>query len=270
MPVYFTETPHPYSVCYRVLHRLGIRYRLGAPEKAKAALVFLWKDATFAEALCADNNNWAVVNGRCLDISKERVERIHHDVFGYSLAVDPLTHNGRMVEKSNLNGAHDGREIIGPLQEATPGAVYQRIVSNIPPERLVRAMACRSCICDFRVPVFNGAAASFLYIKIRPRESRFSNTNTLVCLADTSSIFAPSEVSLIASFCQVAGLDYGEIDIVRDSQDDRVYVLDINKTPLGPPNGLSHEDVRRALALYESSFLAWFERMNVLEAPSRT
>jgi hypothetical protein len=57
------------------------------------------------------------------------------------------------------------------------------------------------------------------------------------------------------------GLDYGEVDVVRDAGDKRIYVLDLNKTPLGPPNGLTPAEFARALALYETSFRQWFERL---------
>jgi hypothetical protein len=31
------------------------------------------------------------------------------------------------------------------------------------------------------------------------------------------------------------GLDYGELDAVRDAASGRLYVLDVNNTPFGPP-----------------------------------
>ena len=51
-------------------------------------------------------------NGHCLDISKSTLDRHHHEVFGYGLNVDPTTHNGPMLEKSEGNAVHDGREIL--------------------------------------------------------------------------------------------------------------------------------------------------------------
>jgi len=50
-------------------------------------------------------------NGHCLDISKSTLDRHHQEVFGYGLAVDPTSHAGPMLEKSEGNAVHDGREI---------------------------------------------------------------------------------------------------------------------------------------------------------------
>jgi hypothetical protein len=32
------------------------------------------------------------------------------------------------------------------------------------------------------------------------------------------------------------GLDYGELDVLRDADDGRLYVVDVNTTPFGPVN----------------------------------
>jgi hypothetical protein len=59
----------------------------------------MWRDETFMDGLKASvvGKDWVVVNGECLDISKERVQDIHQQVFNYSLAVDPMEFQGRML-----------------------------------------------------------------------------------------------------------------------------------------------------------------------------
>ena len=88
-------------------------------------------------------------NGHCLDISKSTLDRHHHDVFGYGVNVHPRTHSGPMLEKSEGNAVHDGREIEGPLAaaEVQPGKVYQRIINNRTESGLFE---------DLRVVVING------------------------------------------------------------------------------------------------------------------
>ena len=56
------------------------------------------------------------INGRCLDISKSRVQRIWHEVAGRSVAVDPRTYDGQIVMKPEENGRHGGRVVPGPLE----------------------------------------------------------------------------------------------------------------------------------------------------------
>ncbi len=43
------------------------------------------------------------------------------------------------------------------------------------------------------------------------------------------------EISNLLQFCQLMGMDYGELDVLRDRQDGRIYVVDANSTPLPPP-----------------------------------
>ena len=48
-------------------------------------------------------------------------------------------------------------------------------------------------------------------------------------------------------FCRAFDLDYGGLDIMRDKVDGRIYIVDVNYTPFGPPVELSVAD--RATAL---------------------
>lgn len=241
---FWPSQPHPYSVAYRLFHMLGVKIKHGLADPEKGELGFLWKDDTFTPAPPVNG----LLNGKCLDISKELVEIVHRKVFNYSLAVDPLTYSGLIVIKSNLNGEHDGIESFAPLKEQSTECVYQLVVDNHPIDGR------DDQVCDFRVPVFLGLPA-FTYMKIRSKSTRFSNTNLSVSIIeDISKVFTPEEIELIQLFCRESNLDYGEIDIVRDWKSKRIYILNINKTPLGPPNGLSEPDYKLALELYSKYF----------------
>lgn len=268
-PVYFyPEGPHPYTVCYRTLHRLGINPVRGWPTPQAPGLVFVWKDDTYVTAPSAQEMSRAagstLINGACLDISKERVDTVHQQVLGYALAVDPTTFTGKMAVKSNLNGAHDGQELTGPLASPSTDSVYQRVVNNRP-KKVPAPLTNRDVVCDIRVAIFGGQAG-FAYLKYRPIENRFSNTNSLVEITQLSDAFSQQEIELIEAFCLAFGLDYGEIDVVRDAGDGRIYILDINKTPLGPPNGLPETQRERAIEMYCQAFRAWFERLGLNSA----
>jgi len=263
-PVYFyPEKPHPYTVCFRTLHRLGVSPKQGWPTPQAPGLVFMWKDDTFvppptAEAMARARGS-VLINNKCLVISKARVDAVHQQVLGYSLAVDPSSYTGRMVVKSNLNGEHDGQEVTGPVAAPLSSAVYQRVVDNRP-AKVPTELSGRQVVCDIRVAIF-GERAGFAYLKYRPVDSRFSNTNSLVELVQLPDVLNQQEIDQIERYCQTFELDYGEIDVVRDAQDGRIYILDINKTPLGPPNGLPEAERQEALQMYCQAFSAWFSRL---------
>jgi hypothetical protein len=50
------------------------------------------------------------------------------------------------------------------------------------------------------------------------------------------------------------GLDYGELDVLRDLGDRRIYVVDVNPTPDGPPNHIGAADSEIALARMADAF----------------
>jgi hypothetical protein len=90
---------------------------------------------------------------------------------------------------------------------------------------------------DFRVIYINGLV-DFFYQKRRPISSRFSNINSDVVLRRTKDEFSNEEISQIERFCKRLGADYGELDVLRDARNNKIYIVDFAKTPAGPPNGL--------------------------------
>ena len=60
------------------------------------------------------------------------------------------------------------------------------------------------------------------------------------------------ELNKIHRFCAKIGMDYGEVDVLRDRDDGRIYIVDANNTPSGPPSPISDSDgniaVREAIS----------------------
>jgi hypothetical protein len=187
-----------------------------------------------------------VINRSADSISKEKVGNIFHKVFGYRINISPTNYGGKIVAKPNTNGAHTGEVLVGPLSESETeeGIVYQKEIKNEDGEGQVE---------DLRVPVF-GNDLPFVYSKKRPIKKRFSNRNTRVDIKPTYRIFSKDETSNIIEFSNKMGLDFGEIDVLRDQRDGRIYIVDVNNTPWGPPNGLATPQRRRALELLRNSF----------------
>src|SRR5262245_15292476 len=84
-----------------------------------------------------DGDPWAAlsttwINGRCRDISKRTVEGVFEAVFGYPLAIDPLTHQGLCLRKSNKNYVKDAVVLECPIpsEELDDRYVYERLVDS--------------------------------------------------------------------------------------------------------------------------------------------
>lgn len=113
---------------------------------------------------------------------------------------------------------------------------YTRLVDNTDGE----------FVHDIRLAIV-GRPADFVYLKRRPVGNRFSNTNRFVTVEPRAQLISAAELALVEEFCRRIGLDYGEIDCVRDRVSRKLYLLDVNKTPAGPPNGLPMEGQAFAL-----------------------
>ena len=208
--------PKPYYLLWGVLRRAGLR------PGPNPALSIMFTDKTFPHEHPEAPGSGFVLNGNCTDISKSRVARVFEDVFGYPLAVDPTTHRGPVVEKGEGNGIHDGR-IVSTPRAALPGRVYQRAVDN--------RVEDGALVEDLRCPTVFGQIG-VVCAKRRPTRERFANLNTSCELREPEDVFSSTELDRIARFCARMQLDWGGLDILRDRNDGRIYIVDVNKTDM--------------------------------------
>jgi len=245
--LFFPERPSLDSVAYKLCALLG--FAITNNPRRQFDVAFKLKDATFCDAAELQNISAGakkIINVRSLDISKRAVAKAFGEVFGYAIEVIPTQYGGRLVEKSNHNARHDGRVRQGPLApvEVCPECVYQKAIDNTPDNN--------GLVLDHRVPV-HGDRVPLVYLKYRPVETRFSNANTLVKLEAPEAVFSPEELDRILLLAGKMGIDYGEFDVLRD-KDRRIYVVDANNTPHGPPNGLAERESKIALERLAKSF----------------
>ncbi|MGF1462126.1 MAG: hypothetical protein ACFB2Z_02985 [Maricaulaceae bacterium] len=233
--LYFApDTVWSWYLIWPVARAAGARI-VNTPERADAAMVF--EDATYSQPPATlDRFPGPVWNRRCLDVSKSHVARTFEAVFGYPLAVDPRRSAGPIVEKSETNGAHDGRILTAPCAPR-PGRVYQKLIETSRDGRFVE---------DLRCPTVKGEIAA-VFIKRRPIDARFANHNTDVSLHRPEAIFTATERDRLATFCKALALDWGGLDVLRERATGRLYVVDVNKTDMGPPTALPLLDQARAV-----------------------
>ena len=226
--IWFTpDRPRPWYLVWSVLHAAGARIA-DSPETADA--IFVFDDSTVCCPVQAQPGT-LLVNAGCQSIAKGHVARVFERVFGYPLSVDPENWHGPMVEKSEINGAHDGRIVEGP-RPARHGHVYQRVIDNRTEDGLVEDLRCP--MASGRIPI--------VMRKRRRAEQRFENTNHQVVLAETGDVFTADEQAQLTRFMQAMRLDWGGLDVLRDRKDGRLYVVDVNKTDMGPPIAMKLQD----------------------------
>jgi hypothetical protein len=170
-----------------------------------------------------------MINFGLCDISKETVGKTNKLVFGYDLDINPEIYTGKCVEKSIFNATHDGRIIQCPItnNDILNDKVYSILINN---EK-------NGFVYDHRM-IYMREILNLFYLKKRPIGSRFSNTNSSVSIELTKNFFTTSEIDKINKFCNEMKVDYAEIDVLRDNSSGAIYIVDISRTPAGPPNGL--------------------------------
>ena len=237
----------PYSI-WKICHELGLI--LTSDPTRRHRLAVRWEDATvlstpLPKQLRTDQDP---LNTRCVDITKSAVERAMVGAFGYGLAIDPATQVGRYVRKSEKNGAHDGVVLDTPTP-AVPGYVYQRLLDD-----LIDA----DNVVDIRIPIL-GRQLPFVYLRYRPLRERFTQVHARVETAPTGRVLSADEVVRILVFADLMGLDFGELDGIRDRTDGRLYIVDANKTPVGPPRNMAWwpgvRAIRTLARAFETEFL---------------
>jgi hypothetical protein len=219
---FFPMRPQPQAPISLILRRLGMRvgFRPRADETTIA-----WDSDTWFSRRSARRLPDNAINGRCLDVSKSKVADVFEHVAGYALAVDPTRFEGRIVIKPEENGRNVGQIVEGPLLRPERGKTYERLVDCRDGNYLV---TCR--------PVIIGSEIAITYRKWRPYPSWFVGC-VLSLPVPASELLSDDEQALLLSFAAEMGMDYGELDVLRDRHSGRIYVVDANRTP-GPPRNL--------------------------------
>ena len=241
----YPHYPSRGSTVYKVGNLLGYNVT-NKPKKSTKTAVY-WEYLTFREEfqkMEEISKTKKVINLYSRDISKKFIDKIHQDVFGYATIVDPLIYNDKIVRKNDINAKHDGVIIQGPIDSVENGFIYQRLIDNGYSNDLVM---------DIRVPIVS-KALDFVYIKLRSIDERFKNTTVDTKTKNIDEILNQEEIELINEYCSRLKLEYGELDVLRDKKDGKIYVVDVNNTPQGPPANTSKNDSAFALQKLASAF----------------
>ena len=243
------DYPSKKTTIYKIARKLG--YRITNKRLNRARHVLWFHDTTHAssELLAQTYPGKTILNRSCTDISKKHVDAVHQKVFNYSTIIDPTQHTGLAVAKSDINALHDGEIIRCPIATPSDKAVYQIVIDNsIENGEYV----------DIRVPIIAGIIP-LAYKKFKKNSVRFTNKVHRSEVHEPKDIFSEEELDCIRKMAFQMGADFCEFDVLRDHGSGKIYVIDVNKTPYGPPVGLSASDSKQAVKLLAAAFRKAFE-----------
>ncbi len=248
--LFYPSYPSKRSVLYKLMGIL--KYNRTNNPRQKFARAIHWETETYRQEIPLLKDIHArqpVINYHCRDISKRFIDDVHQEIFGYRTMIDPLRFRGLCVRKSNLNALHDGQVVECPVTSVEPDTVYQILINNECEPGIVE---------DIRIPVFEDEIP-LAYLKYKPVDNRFGsylkfphlNKNTEI--VPPERVFSDRELELIRKFARRIGLEYGELDILRNRDDGRIYIVDANNTPTGPSH-LDKQTRREVLHIMASAF----------------
>lgn len=201
------------------------------------SLAIFWEDQTFRRQpeQLEKMEGLKIINFHCTDVSKEKVEKVFEQVFGYSLRATPDS-ACTLLRKSNFNGMHDGKIIEGPVGEEKEGFVYEKLLNNQVAPDLFQ---------DLRIGYFNGIIP-LVSPRFHARNDRFGKIVDAT-VERVENYLSPKEVSQIQQFCEKLGFEYGDLDLIRNQNDQRLYIVDANPTPTVPPSASMEPELRRLM-----------------------
>jgi hypothetical protein len=240
--LFYPEAPRPEAVLTSVCAARG--YEILSGRTTRADVSIFWTTSTLRRPdawLTALGSRRSILNLACRNIGKRRVDRAFREAFGYGTLLDPRTHEGLCVQKSNLNAQHDGVVRRCPVRAVERRFVYQRLIDNVSRGRAV----------DYRTPVVGGRIP-MAYVVTRRLDARFGDT-TGVRLVAPGDVYSIDEMAALRRFCSAMGLDYAELDVLRDRRDGRLFVVDANPTPWWQ-DGLTPGERQAAIARLAAAF----------------
>jgi len=242
--VTYPDFPSNKTTIQKIAKKLG--YRLSNRTVPSPDVILFFENTTdksaFNDPALKPYRN--VLNRNCKDISKKMVDAVHQQVFGYCTIIDPLNHKGIAVIKSDENAMHDGKIVTCPLTEIDESRVYQVLIDN--------SLDAHSVV-DLRVPVI-GNMIPLVYQKFKTNALRFTNEVFKSSLHKTDELLSKKEQLEILEFAKQMKVDFAELDVLRDNSSGKIYAIDVNTTPYGPPKGLSAEEDKTALDILSRAF----------------
>lgn len=259
--LFFPDKPQPFHAMYKLLLYLG--YHITSNPEDDFNFAILWWLAYDGKPFAPEDslhllkkinqNGRRFLNYQGRDISKVLVNSTFEKTFGYSVSVDPCKYHGQCVMKLNWNALHQGQIIQCPAKPLDGDVVYQRLVNNELENGLIK---------DMRVPVF-GNKIPFVYLKYRSVNNRLVDrvhTALKATIAEADDVLSDQEQTNICRFAREMGLSYCEVDVLRDKDDGRIYIVDANNTPSGPPSPISVNEGRIAVARLAAAFEESFKK----------
>ena len=177
-----------------------------------------------------------VLNLHCNNVTKVKVDEVQKKVFGYCLTVDPLTYEGKGVVRNNKQ-AQGLRNKIRVLDFPVKGIRLQSEGKYSPDYKLYQKFVDtyneKGNRVEIRVVIVGESIPLIFYKEFTNKNKPFKHYHTQDSFTGmlAYNVFTEKEIKKILQYSKEIGMDFGELDILKDG--DKIYVTDVNNIP-GP------------------------------------
>jgi len=196
-----------------------------------------------------------VWNKDVLNVKKDYVDDIFTEVFGYSLRLDPTKHRGMAVIKTSQQAVHGGKLIECPIPEWRVD-VKPRMSGNGEPhyrqyQKFIDTRISKELIRDYRILYMARQPVMLFEKHIESRCLFHVPKGAYLDIRPTPNLypsFSSDEIAKIGEFVEAFKLDFGEIDVLRQNSDGKIYIVDINDLPCGSVTNVIEPEIVKYLA----------------------
>ena len=161
-----------------------------------------------------DELSKTLLNGGCSDISKSKINKVFPNI-----AVDPETYQGTVVAKMEHQGSHSGKLVLCPTVPVK-GWVYQKFIDSHEADGYVVYRVFYSGQVDFVVKQWE--------------KDMFRLSHGRLDFVEKTELMTPEQELWLVNGLKEFGCDFGEVDVMKDS-DGEIYVVDINNVAGNAP-----------------------------------
>lgn len=171
-----------------------------------------------------------IFNAGCLNVKKDYIDKLFTEIFEYSSLIDPETYSGLCVKKGTEQATHSGKIITCPckreLRERERNGVkhydlYQRLINNEEPNGLLK---------EYRLTYCFGKLS--LLVRYKIKENRFHpffpDKQKIVYEPIVGCHIKNKDVANILKFCRHYSIDFADLDVLRDRDNGKIYIIDVN------------------------------------------
>tara|TARA_B100001093_G_C26818899_1_gene1011005 strand:- start:574 stop:1464 length:891 start_codon:yes stop_codon:yes gene_type:complete len=256
------------SKLYKTLRRMNIdiKYKKKLYNK-NIKVVFKWlvnEDNPNIPEEILNNNQIRIINKNFVTQDKINLEKYHIESFGYGLNIDPTKFNGYAFRKGRSHKYKRLNNVGKPKGEGEGNLMLKEHSINEKPKivkekkGLIRYMIVKCPIKkydinsvyqkvinfksndnkyfrEYRIAIINGKIFIILDLYKNGIEDGVGNCPKVLHIRP--SIFFNNKEkwkSSILKYIKLIGLEYGDIDVLIDSED-KLYIIDVNNAPMGEP-----------------------------------